>query len=61
MSQYMSQRKENKNEKIDDGALDFVNVPFINLQEKSQKDKPHLCGLLCKPKTRHNKDLLCSV
>lgn len=57
----MSQQKENKNEKIDDGALDFVNVPFINLQEKSQKDKSHLCGLLCSPKTRHNKDSLCSV
>lgn len=60
-SQYMSQRKENKNEKIDDGALDFVNVPFINLQEKSQKDKSHLCCLLCSPKSRHNKVLLCSV
>ncbi len=31
--QYMSQRKENKNEKIDDGAFDFV-------EEKDQKGKP---------------------
>lgn len=42
-SQYMSERKENKNEKIDDKELDFVNVPFINLQEKGQKGKSSPC------------------